>query len=37
MELDDKPGELVEVCSVIAGLGGNITGVHHDRSANRNR
>ena len=24
MELDDKPGELVEVCSVIAGLGGNI-------------
>ena len=37
MELDDKPGELVEVCSVIAGLGGNITGVHHDRSANRNK
>ena len=29
MELDDKPGELVEVASVIASLGGNITGVHH--------
>ena len=37
MELDDKPGELVEVGSVIASLGGNITGVHHDRSANRNK
>ena len=37
MELDDKPGELVEVASVIANLGGNITGVHHDRSANRNK
>ena len=37
MELDDKPGELVEVCSVIASLGGNITGVHHDRSANRQK
>ena len=37
MELDDKPGELVEVASVIASLGGNITGVHHDRSANRNK
>ena len=37
MELDDKPGELVEVASVIAQLGGNITGVHHDRSANRQK
>ena len=37
MELDDKPGELVEVGSVIASLGGNITGVHHDRYANRNK
>ncbi len=35
MELDDKPGELLTVCSVIAGLGANITGVHHDRSTNR--
>lgn len=26
MELDDQPGKLVEVCSVIAQLGGNITG-----------
>ena len=37
MELDDKPGELVEVCSVISSLGANITGVHHDRSANRKK
>ena len=37
LELDDKPGELVEVCSVIANLGGNITGVHHDRTANRKK
>lgn len=37
MELDDQPGKLVEVCSVIARLGGNITGVHHDRSANRKK
>ncbi len=37
MELDDKPGELVEVCTVIAKLGANITGVFHDRSANRKK
>ena len=37
MELDDQPGKLVEVCSVIAQLSGNITGVHHDRSANRKK
>lgn len=37
MELDDKPGKLVEVCTVIARLGGNITSVHHDRSANRKK
>lgn len=37
MELDDQPGKLVEVCSVIAQLGGNITSVHHDRSANRKK
>lgn len=35
MELDDKPGKLVEICTVIAQLGANITGVYHDRSANR--
>ena len=37
MELDDQPGRLVSVCSVIADLGANITGVHHDRSANRQK
>ncbi|MFA6727530.1 MAG: threonine ammonia-lyase, partial [Prevotella sp.] len=37
MELDDQPGRLVSVCSVIAQLGANITGVHHDRSANRQK
>ena len=37
MELDDQPGKLVAVCSVIARLGGNITGVHHDRTANRKK
>lgn len=34
MELDDQPGRLLMVCSVIAQLGANITGVNHDRSAN---
>ncbi len=37
MELDDKPGQLVDVCSVIARLGGNITRVHHDRTLNRKK
>ncbi len=32
VELDDKPGQLVEVASVIAQAGANITGVHHDRN-----
>lgn len=32
VELDDHPGKLVEVASVIAGCGGNITSVRHDRS-----
>ena len=36
-ELDDQPGKLVEVCSVIAQKGANVTGVHHDRSANRKK
>ena len=34
VELDDHPGKLVEVASVIAGCGGNITSVRHDRSGN---
>ena len=31
IELDDQPGNLVEVASVIARCGGNITSVHHNR------
>ena len=37
LELDDQPGKLVEVCTVIARAGANVTGVHHDRSANRKK
>ncbi len=33
VELDDKPGKLVEVTSVIAQEGANITSVHHDRNS----
>ncbi|MDE7306642.1 MAG: threonine ammonia-lyase [Clostridia bacterium] len=32
VELVDKPGQLVEVSSVIASCGGNVTGVLHERS-----
>ena len=32
LELMDKPGQLVEVSSIIAGCGGNVTGVLHERS-----
>lgn len=32
VELDDKPGKLVEVASVIARAGANITSVYHDRN-----
>lgn len=32
VELDDQPGNLVEVASVIAGCGGNITSVRHERN-----
>ncbi|MDE6597563.1 MAG: threonine ammonia-lyase [Clostridia bacterium] len=32
IELIDKPGQLVEVSSVIASCGGNVTGVLHERS-----
>ena len=30
IELVDKPGQLVLVSSIIAGLGGNVIGVHHE-------
>lgn len=33
IELDDKPGQLVQVSSVIAGLGANIISVSHERNA----
>lgn len=32
VELDDRPGKLVEVAAVIAGCGGNITSVRHERT-----
>ncbi|MGL4852360.1 MAG: threonine ammonia-lyase [Phocaeicola sp.] len=32
VELEDKPGELVEVSSIVAGLGGNVISVHHERN-----
>ena len=32
VELTDRPGELREVSSIIAGLGGNVISVRHDRS-----
>lgn len=31
LDLDDKPGQLSGVCNVIAGLGGNVISVVHDR------
>ena len=37
MELEDHPGELSEVISTIANMGANITGVHHDRTQNRQK
>lgn len=33
VELDDKPGQLVGVSSIIANLGGNIISVHHERNS----
>lgn len=33
IELDDKPGQLLEVSSVIAAAGGNIISVYHERNA----
>lgn len=32
IELVDKPGQLTGVSSIIAGLGGNVTAVHHERA-----
>ena len=32
IELVDKPGQLMRVASTIAGLGGNVTSVRHERS-----
>ena len=32
VELLDKPGQLVQISSIIADLGGNVIGVHHERS-----
>lgn len=33
MELDDKPGQLLEVNAVLAALGANVISVYHERSA----
>ena len=32
VELLDKPGQLVQVSKIIADLGGNVIGVHHERT-----
>ena len=32
VELDDKPGQLLEVSQVVASLGGNVISVHHERN-----
>ncbi len=32
VELLDKPGQLVQISSIIAELGGNVIGVHHERT-----
>lgn len=34
VELMDKPGQLVEVSSIIAASGANVVGVHHDKTGN---
>ena len=33
IELQDKPGQLRDVSRIIAGLGGNVTSVNHERAA----
>ena len=35
LDLDDKPGQLLQVSEVIAGLGGNVVSVIHERSTDR--
>lgn len=35
MELEDKPGSLLRVSSIIANHGANVLGVHHDRTSSR--
>lgn len=37
IELEDEPGQLVGVSSCIARVGGNVTGVHYDRTSNVRR
>lgn len=32
VELEDKPGEMVEVSKIVAGMGGNVIGVQHERN-----
>lgn len=32
IELDDKPGQLLEVSQAVASLGGNVISVHHERN-----
>lgn len=32
IELLDKPGQLVQISSIIAELGGNVIGIHHERT-----
>ena len=32
IELVDKPGQLKKVSDIIAGLGGNVTSIHHERA-----
>ena len=33
-DLPDKPGPLAEITSIIAGLGGNVISVIHERASN---
>lgn len=32
LEISDRPGQLVQICKLIADLGANVTGVHHERT-----
>ena len=32
IELPDKPGQLMAVSSIVAGLGANVVAVHHDHA-----